>query len=180
MHIVVVFLAYWSWCWNIMILQGWGLLCGFYSSWPLWQNKAMVTWDVAWVQSWSDSSLSDCRMFIIFKLSLSQWYVFPILFIFLLFFPRPPVTCYCTISIFKKKKKHLSLENGTHWILQLAPALSCLSGPSASWMVDGEREHVRKRDWNYNRLACIFVPVRGHSERQHLKIALPLWLFTLP
>lgn len=52
-------------------------------------------------------------------------------------------------------------------------ALSCRSGPSAIGTDDRERERVRKRDWHYNRLACIFVPLHGPSERQHLKIALP-------
>lgn len=52
---------------------------------------------------------------------------------------------------------------------QQAQALSYLSGPSASGMV--EREHVLKRDCNFNRLACIFVPLHGPRERQHLKIA---------
>lgn len=89
--------------------------------------------------------------------------------------PRPLAACCCKISIFLKAslfRKRPTLN------LQPVRALSSPPGPSASWAADRERERVPKRDWNYNRLACIFVPLHDHSERRYLKIA-PVIYITL-
>ena len=74
--------------------------------------------------------------------------------------------------------RRLSLEKGLHWICSRSGLFPALPGPSASWAADRERERVPKRDWNYNRLACIFVPLHDHSERRYLKIA-PVIYITL-